>query len=94
MLLNRVFDESTSLSDFSPEQGAQVQFLVRGILQFQQSQYLLWRDGSLPTEYYETRKNWVRWFANLPSVAPVIQSEKANGILYEEFYSEILCGDA
>lgn len=92
-LLTRVFDENTQQTDFESTEWAQVQFIVRAILQFQQSQYLLWRDGSLPTEYYETRKHWVRWFVTLPAVLPVLEAERGNGILYEEFDTRILRSD-
>ena len=89
-LLLVVFDENSKPEQLTEDESAQVQFLVRSLLQFQQAQYLLWRSGTLPDEYYETRKAWTLWFIGLPLVAPVLASERDQpGILYDEFYDFI-----
>lgn len=90
VLLARLFDPEADPASFSEEEAAQLQWMIRGILQVQQSHYLLWRDGSLPTDYYETRRDWTRWFVRLPLVTPVLLQERANGILHGDFDREIL----
>ncbi len=89
-LLLVLFDENAEPTQLTEDESAQVQFLVRSLLQFQQAQYLLWRDGTLPGEYYETRKQWTQWFIRLPLVAPVLAFERTQpGVLYDEFYDFI-----
>ena len=56
--ISRLASDSAQVSDFSEAELAQLHIGVRAALQYAQTQWRLWKGGSLPDESWEIRRIW------------------------------------
>ena len=84
-LLGRALVSDASMDDFSPTEQSQLQFTVRGALQYFQAQWSLFEEGLLPKEIWERRRRFVRGFIELPVVKVIWEAEVQQHIVPEEF---------
>ena len=88
-LLDLIF--SSELGENSKEEGPyrQAHYLVRAMLQISQAQYFLFREGSLPKEYWDQERHWLDIFMKFPLVELFMANEITNGLLTPMFRNEI-----
>ena len=67
----------------------QAQYLIRCLVQHAQSQYFLYREGSLSTEIWHHQRDWLVKFVRLPAVAAILNVEFDQSILSSSFLAEI-----
>ena len=69
----------------SPQESVQYSYFVRAMLYDVQEAYLLYREGRLDDEYWETRQSiFVAYMAAAPALA-AYERDKAVGALHHEF---------
>ncbi len=84
-LLGRAFLPSAVMSDFSPTEQSQLQFTVRGALQYFQAQWSLWEEGLIPEEMWERRRKYIRGFIELPVIREIWEEEIRQHVVPDEF---------
>ena len=88
-LLNRALDPDANPSDFTPTEISQLQFTVRGAMQYFQAQWSLWNEGVLPDELWERRKRFARGFIELPVLSSLWAAEIEQDIIAEGFRKQL-----
>ena len=73
------------MSDFNATEQSQLQFSVRGAMQYFQAQWSLWKEG----EIWERRRKFARGFIELPVVSEIWDLEVQQHIIAEEFIKTI-----
>jgi len=91
-LIARVSVAEAKLEDFTDTEINQLHLLVRGAMQMLQAQYSLWKEGALPDELWERRRNWTRAFVSLPLIYPIWENESVQFIVSPEFKKDIESG--
>ncbi len=89
-LLQTILSEDASLADLAGAKLPQARFMVRSLLQHVQSQYFLFREGSLSVEDWRHQKIWVVKFARLPLVVAFLNEVVDQGILSSDFWAEVI----
>jgi hypothetical protein len=84
-LIGRALSPSAAMSDFSPAEQSQLQFTIRGALQYFQAQWSLWDEGLIPNELWDRRRKYVRGFIELPVVREVWEAEIRQHTVPDEF---------
>lgn len=67
----------------------QAHYMIRCLLQYAQSQYFLFREGSLSEEIWEHQRSWLVKFVKLPAVAAMLNVEMDQSVLSSSFLAEI-----
>lgn len=88
-LLNCISTASVTLDALQGTKLLQAHFMVRSLLQHAQSQYFLFREGSLSAKDWRFQRNWVAKFVKLPFVAALLSEEIGQEIVSSDFLAEI-----
>jgi hypothetical protein len=88
-LLNCISTASVSLDALQGTKLLQAHFMIRSLLQHAQSQYFLFREGSLSAKDWRFQRNWVAKFVKLPLVAALLSEEIDQEIVSSDFLAEI-----
>ena len=88
-LLSKAFSPSSKVEDFSEVELSQLQFYVRGVLQYQQAQWSLWQEGTLPTEICDRRRKWVSSYVDIPVINAIWRLELDQYIVSDGFRADI-----
>jgi len=90
LLVHRAAAAEARLEDFSDEEKARIYFMVRGVLQYAQAQWWLWKEGNLPNEIWYMRRKWARNYVNTPIFRAVWEDDIRQYILTEEFVKDVM----
>lgn len=88
-LIEKIHSLQAGLGSLQGTQLLQAQYLIRCLVQHAQSQYFLFREGSLSAEIWEHQRNWMIKFVRLPAVAAILNVEIDQSILSSSFLAEI-----
>ena len=88
-LTNRAFSPDAEKEDFSSIEISQLQFALRGAMQYNQAQWALWQEGMLPDELWERRKRFARGFIGIPVMRELWEAELLQYNIAEGFRKEI-----
>lgn len=88
-LLNLISTASVNLEALQGTKLLQAHFMIRSLLQHAQSQYFLFREGSLSARDWRFQRNWVAKFVKLPLVAALLTEENDQEIVSSDFLAEI-----
>jgi hypothetical protein len=88
-LLNLISTASVNLEALQGTKFLQAHFMIRSLLQHAQSQYFLFREGSLSARDWRFQRNWVAKFVKLPLVAALLTEENDQEIVSSDFLAEI-----
>lgn len=91
-LLDRIFAAGPNLEALQGAKLVQANFLIRSLLQHAQSQYFLFREGSLSAKDWHFQRNWAAKFVKLPLVAALLRQEIDQEIVSSDFLVEIARG--
>ena len=89
LLLNKAFNPEAKASDFSEAELSQVQFTIRGAMQYFQAQWVMCKEGILPESFWMRRRQFVRDMIEAPLIGKLWQEEVQNHIIDEEFRKEV-----
>ncbi len=67
----------------------QAHFMIRSLLQHAQSQYFLYREGSLSAKDWHFQRSWAAKFVKRPFVAALLSEEIDQAVLSSDFLAEI-----
>lgn len=87
--MDLVFGDASAADAADPRAMRQAHFVIRGMLQVSQSQFFLYREGSLPSENWETEREWLRIFLHFPLVESVLAREIREKMLTPMFLEEL-----
>ena len=90
LLVHRASAADAKLEDFSEEERALFYFVVRGVLQYAQAQWWLWKEGNLPDDIWYMRRKWARNYINAPLMRAVWEDDIRQYILNEEFVKDVM----
>jgi len=83
----------SSVTGSAPPEGPgarQTKFMIRSLLQHVQSQFFLFREGSLSEESWRHQRSWAVKFVKFPIVEAFLSEEIEQDILSADFRSEVL----
>ena len=89
-LVHRAAATNAQLEDFSDEEIARIYFMVRGVLQYAQAQWWLWKEGNLPNEIWDMRRKWARNYVNVPIFRMLWDDDIRQYILNEDFVRDVM----
>jgi hypothetical protein len=88
-LMEKINSPETSLELLQGTQLLQAQYMIRCLLQHAQSQYFLFRRGSLSEEDWRHQRNWLVKFVRLPMVVALLKDEIDQAILSSSFLADL-----
>jgi len=88
-LLGRALVPDASMIDFNATEQSQLQFTIRGALQYIQAQWSLFEEGLLPSEIWERRRRYIRGLIELPVVKEIWEAEIQLHIVPEDFRQSV-----
>ena len=88
-LLHRITGENENLEALQGTKLLQAHFMIRSLLQRAQSQYFLFREGSLSAKDWRFQREWAAKFVKLPLVAVLLREEIDQEIVSADFLAEI-----
>lgn len=88
-IVSRVFDSSTTIHDFDDLEQAQITAFTRSLIQLWMSQYLLYKEGSLPQEYWEINGRFAANFVRMPTISAILERERVIGVMTADFAAEL-----
>lgn len=94
LLLSRLFDPNSQLSDFDKTELAQLHFIVRATIQLNMSFFHLYKEKSLSKERWEEQLEWMRGAIELPVFRMIVEREMASGPPDDEFFAELFSASA
>ncbi|MGK0238744.1 MAG: hypothetical protein ACI92G_002210 [Candidatus Pelagisphaera sp.] len=88
-LLSKMFVPDAKIEEFSDTEINQAHFAFRGVMQFMQAQWALWKEGILPDDLWERRRNWTCGLISLPLIKTFWEAEVRQQLVSTEFREEI-----
>lgn len=88
-VVSRVFDQSKTINDFNDLEQAQITSFARSLIQLWTSQYILYKEGSLPQEYWEINGRYAANFVRIPTICVVLEREMLTGVMTADFAAEL-----
>ena len=88
-VVSRVFESSTNIDSFDELEQAQITAFTRGLIQLWMSQYLLYKEGSLPKEYWEINGRFAANFVRMPTISAILERETLIGVMTPDFAAEL-----
>jgi hypothetical protein len=85
LLLSRSLSPDLAMKDFTPTEQSQIQFTVRGALQYFQAQWSLWEEGLIPDELWHRRRKNLRRIIEAPVMREIWEAEVREHTLPDEF---------
>lgn len=88
-LASRALKPTSEISEFSNDEQSQLTFIIRSVLQMFYAQFLLYKEGSLPREYWELNGQYAASLLQLPTFKAIRSREESMGYLTKDFLDEL-----
>ena len=93
-LFARASREDAVLTDFSDGEVVQIAALIRGSMELMMAQWLIWKEGGIPDEFWERRKLSAQEILDFPIGNQIWEMEKNSSSLFPpDFISEFESGN-
>ena len=84
-LLSRSLSPDVTMNDFAPTEQSQIQFTIRGSLQYFQAQWSMWKEGLIPDELWDRRRKNLRRIIEAPVPREIWEAEVREHTLPDDF---------